>query len=345
MDTQYDVVVVGAGVMGCATAYWLAQEGRSVCLLEQFQIGHGNGSSHGTSRIFRFSYPEARYVEMAMESKGLWNSIEERSGERLLAISGGLDIGQDIEENAKALDACGAPFEFIDGAESSRRFPMISVPAGEPVLYQPDAGIARADRAVATLSADAKAAGAEVREQAKATALDPSNGVVEVVLEQERISARAVVVTAGAWVRKLLGPLGIDVPVRPTRETVAYFRIQETPPTLVEWGDPSVYALPGPGEGLKAGEHIAGPVADPDDARKLDEDSIARLSAWVAERFPTADARSHRAENCFYTNTEDQSFILERHGRVVVGSACSGHGFKFAPLVGRRLAALATEII
>jgi sarcosine oxidase len=102
-----------------------------------------------------------------------------------------------------------------------------------------------------------------------------------------------------------------------------------------------VYCLPSPSEGLKVGEHIAGPLTDPDDMGEPDQKSIDRLSKWVGERWPGAGARPFKAETCLYTNTADQSFILERYDRVVVGSPCSGHGFKFAPLIGRRLAELA----
>jgi sarcosine oxidase len=154
--------------------------------------------------------------------------------------------------------------------------------------------------------------------------------------------AETVVITAGPWSSKVLSPLGIELDVRPTRETVSYFHAPSDGwPTLVEWGDPSLYALASLGQGLKAAEHIAGPTADPDGGGGVNRESVARVSAWVAERFPGADPTPHLSETCFYTNTADESFILDRHDAVVVGSACSGHGFKFAPLIGARLAALA----
>ena len=165
---------------------------------------------------------------------------------------------------------------------------------------------------------------------------------VTVVTTAATYSAARLVVTAGAWVGGLVEPLGLSLPVKPTRETVAYFELDGQPPTLVEWGDPAIYSLPALNGSLKAGEHIAGPPADPDQPGGVNEISLETLREWVAARFPTAAPKEHHAETCFYTNTKDESFILERHGNIVVGSACSGHGFKFAPAVGTRLAALAT---
>ncbi|MDQ4065455.1 MAG: FAD-dependent oxidoreductase, partial [Actinomycetota bacterium] len=150
----------------------------------------------------------------------------------------------------------------------------------------------------------------------------------------------AIVVTAGGWAQKLLARAGIELDVKPTRETVAYFQMAGVPPTYVDWGDPSVYALADPGHGIKVGEHIAGPRTDADEEGAPNLESVERLSAWVTERFPTADPQPWHAETCIYTNTPDEHFVLQRHGSIVVGSPCSGHGFKFAPLIGERLADL-----
>ena len=163
------------------------------------------------------------------------------------------------------------------------------------------------------------------------------------------IAARAVVVTAGAWARRLLAPLGIELPVRETRETVAYFPFpgDEPPPSVIDWGmgPHLVYAL-GAGDGeLKVGLHMAGPLTDPDKEGLPDAETVRFLAEWVERRCPAADPDPIRAETCLYTTTPDERFVLERHGRVVVGSACSGHGFKFAPAIGELLAGLAEEAL
>jgi sarcosine oxidase len=340
---SFDAIVIGAGVAGAATARALARRGSSVAVLEQFAIGHKRGSSHGAARIFRFSYPDPLYVGMAMESLPLWRELEAEVGEELLVTTGGLDIGRGVEKNAQALEACGAPIETMTGAEAMARWPVISVVPDETILFQADGGITRADRCVRALVTSAAAAGAEVMERTKVTEVRPFDDRAEVVATDETLVASVVVVTAGAWARGLLATAGIDLAVTPTRETVAYYKLDEVPPTLVDWGDPAVYALWSPGLGLKAGEHIAGPEADPDEDGEPDQSSIDRVSKWVASRFPTAEPTPHFTETCFYTNTADEHFVIERHGPIVVGSACSGHGFKFGPLTGKRVADLATS--
>jgi sarcosine oxidase len=174
--------------------------------------------------------------------------------------------------------------------------------------------------------------------------LEPHDDHVRVVTEAGVLQADAAVVTAGAWVAGLVAPLGIEVEVRPTRETTAFFAVEGAVPTFCEWGDPTVYALPSPDDGLKVGEHIAGPTTDPEKEGSVNHISLEKLREWVAARFPTAAATEHHSETCLYTNTPDEHFILERHNRVIVGSPCSGHGFKFAPLIGERLASLASEV-
>jgi sarcosine oxidase len=339
-----DVVVIGAGVMGASTALALARQNTDVILLEQFTVGHTRGSSHGQSRIFRLSYPDAMYVEMAVESLTMWREYERVLGATFITTTGGLDAGDGIEANAIALAECGVDFEIVEARQVQERFPFLAPPPDTRLLFQKEGGIAHADIAVNAFVRGARDQGARVIEETRVDAIEPGASSVTLRIGEESIEAGRVVVTAGAWARGLLAPAGIELPVSPTRETVAYFQMAgPLPPTLVEWGDPAVYCLPSPGEGLKVGEHIAGPLTDPDDAGEPDQKSVDRLSQWVAERWPGAGTRPVKAETCLYTNTADQSFILERHGQVVVGSPCSGHGFKFAPLIGRRLADLAIK--
>ena len=340
------VVVVGAGVMGCATARALVRRGLRVTLVEQFHVGHNRGSSHGSSRIFRFSYPDARYVAMAMLSLPLWRELEREVDEPLMQTTGGLDRGPELADNVEALRSCGAPLELVDVAQARVRWPQLELPGEGVVLYQPDAGIALADRAVKAFARSFDAAGGVTREGVAAVSIEPSARGVHVDTSAGGFDVDAVVVTAGAWVNELLEPLGLDLPVRPTRETVAYFEYDGPPfPTLVEWGEPPVYALLAPGYGLKAGEHEAGPTTDPDAQGIVNEGSVERLTRWVGDRFPGASPKPVYSETCLYTNTPDDHFILKRVGRIVVGSPCSGHGFKFAPLIGEQLADLAEEAL
>ncbi len=322
---EHEVAVLGAGVMGLAAARALARAGRDVVVLEQFTVGHDRGSSHGTSRIVRLSYPEARWVRLAQESYPLWRELEAECGQALLELHGTLDLG-DWEPNRDALAACGEPFEVLDATEIRRRFGIET--DGGPGLFQPEGGIARADSALAALCDSALAAGAELREGVR-------------VEDVEDVSARAVVVTAGAWAPRLAG-----VDATPTRETASYFPLDEPVPSVIDTTvDPHHgYALVAPGAGLKAGLHQSGPDVDPDEPGEPDAATAERTAEWVRRRFPGA-GELVRSETCLYTTRAGDEFLLVRRGRIVVGSPCSGHGFKFAPAVGARLAALAVEAL
>jgi monomeric sarcosine oxidase len=337
----FDVAVIGVGVMGAAAGRALAQSGNRVAMLERFEIGHKRGSSHGSARIFRLSYHDPQYVAMAQEALPLWRELEAEADEPLLKRTGGIDVGDVVPQHAAALSSCGVGFELLEGAEVNKRFAGLTLAAGEQALLQLDSGVIAADRAWRALVSGAVAAGAELHEHTEVTEVIPEGDHVELVTGGGRIHAGTVLVTAGGWARDLLASLDIELDVVPTRETVAYFRTKIEPvPVLVAWSRPAFYALPSVGLGIKAGEHIAGPKAHPDDDGGPDAASLDRLARGVVERFAHADPRPHRVETCFYTNTADARFVLERHGAVVVGSPCSGHGFKFAPLIGRLLAEL-----
>ena len=356
MRRDADIVVVGAGIVGVATARALADSLRSVVLLEQYELGHTRGSSHGTSRIYRLNYGDERFVRLAQAAGDAWRALEEERGEQLLQRVGVLDLGPAAPATARALAACGVPYETLSAEQVAARWPLRLSP-GETGVYQRDGGFLYADRAHAALLASAVDGGVDVRERSPVLALELGRGAVHVSVDGEELVAGAVVVTAGAWAPRLLATVGVELPVVPTRETVVYVDLPgaETLPPVIDYGGipargeggvarpgNSTYSLAAPGRGLKAGLHHAGPVTDPDEGGEADESVAEWVAGWAASRYLDAGA-TQAAETCIYTNTADETFVLERHGRVVVGSACSGHGFKFGPVVGRTLAALARE--
>ena len=314
--------------MGLATARALSRAGRDVVVYEQFEPGHARGSSHGRSRIFRLAYSEAEWVRLAQEALAGWRELEAQTGEPLLHLDGLVEIVADLRESsAAALEACGVAWERLDRDAVDRRF-RLRVPAGSFGVLQPEAGIVRADRALAVF-----ARGIDVRYGAHVASLAD-------------LDAACVVVTAGAWVNDLIRP---PIPVRVTRETVCYFRPADSRPmpAFVSFGPRTggicFYALSDPVHGIKAAAHHTGPEVDPHEAGKPDAALVDAITAWVAEHVLLADPRPVETQTCLYTTTADERFILERRGSVVVGSACSGHGFKFAPAIGARLAALAMQ--
>jgi sarcosine oxidase len=267
--------------------------------------------------MFRLSYPEAHYVALAREALPLWRELERASGQELLRTTGGLDLGVELP-HAAALDEHGLPYELLDAAQLERRFGVRA--AGG--IYQSEGGVLHAERCQRAFLA---AANFTVHER---TRLD----------DLEAVDADVVVVTAGSWVNRF----GFDLPVRVTRETVAYLDLGRETPTIIDWAPQVIaYALTAPGPLLKFGFHHAGHETDPELEEGPNDDLVARELRWVAELFAIGDPQPVRTESCLYTTTPDESFVLERRGRVVIGSPCSGHGFKFAPAIGERLAELA----
>lgn len=330
---QAEVAVVGAGIMGSATAYALARQGRDVLLLEQFHIGHQHGSSHGRSRIVRLAYPEVEFIELAREAFAGWRDLEHESGQELLELKGLLELVESSKQSTRdALAAAGADYELLDAAEARSRWP-VGVPDGWTALFQPEAGIVRADLAHRAFVDGALAHGARLEEDTRVASLD-------------ELDAKVVVVTAGPWIRNFFP----DLPVRTTRETVAYFRREGEPLPVVARLDPDtrghlIYSLHDPLHGLKAGVHHAGATAGPDEQGDADPEVVERVAEWIARTYSDADPDPVAVETCMYTTAADERFILERRGKVVIGSPCSGHGFKFAPTIGRRLAAMAADIL
>ena len=204
-----------------------------------------------------------------------------------------------------------------------------------PLVFSSDAGISLAAEARLAFESSARAAGAEIREHTRIESLDD-------------VDADVVVVTAGGWAPKLLAEAGIELPATATRESTAYFALpdERVVPSVIDELDVqegrSFYALEAPGVGLKAGLHQSGAPTDPDDTAEPDPHLIEIVSAWVARRFPFVVPEPVKTETCIYTTTSDDRFLLERHGRIVVASACSGHGFKFA--IGRSRARLVASL-
>ena len=339
-----EVVVVGAGAMGSATAWWLARRGHDVVLLEQFDRGHDRGSSHGATRIFRFAYPDPTYVRMAQAALPLWRELEAESGRTLLEITGAVDHGDpaSVEATAAALAECAAAHELLSVDEAERRWPHMRFEG--QVLFHPDGGRCLADAAVAALQDRAAAHGAEARYGVPAHIEAHDDGVT-VHAGDETWSAPVAVVTAGPWLAKLLGDAVDLPPLVVPREQIQHFRPRTDAsgwPSFIHHRRPWAYGLHSAAEGMKVAEHHVGAGADPDTVGTPSDEVAGRMAAYVERWFPGLDPEPVHLATCLYTTTPTEAFVLERHGPLVIGSTCSGHGFKFTPLIGRLLADRAT---
>lgn len=347
------IAVVGAGLMGAATAWQLARQGHEVTLIEAYDIGHKHGSSHGSSRIFRRAYADPFYVGLTGQAYEQWRELEHNASTSLLRTTGGLDLGEgrDPDQLAVVLRSAEVPYELLGAEAASERWPHIRFEG--PALYHPGAGVVDADATVAACVRRAAEHGADVITGVRVTGIDVLGDTKALVHTDDgrRLAADAVVVAAGAW----LPGLGLPVPLPPLRVTqqqVFHFRQRDPSvawPILVSKDETmQVFGLPSGGDGgplpaVKVAEHDRGtPTTARGRSGIVDPESRARISCFVRDRLPGLDPDPVAEATCLYTTTPDDGFVLDRHGPLVIVSPCSGHGAKFTPLIGAMAAGLAT---
>lgn len=345
-------VVVGAGLMGAATAWQLARRGHQVTLIEAYDLGHRHGSSHGSSRIFRRAYADPFYVRLTGRAHELWRELEDDTSTPLLRTTGGLDTGDgyDPREMAALLGAAGVPYELLGPEAAAERWPYIRFT--DPVLHHPDAGVIDADRTVEACVRRAVELGATVVTGTRVSGIDVQ-GDAKVLLRTDaghEFVADTAVIAAGAWLPGLGVPVALP-PLRVTQQQVFHFRQRDPAdrwPTLVWDGELQLYGLPsgtdgGPFPAVKVAEHDRGtPTTAETRTGVADAASRSRVSGFVRDRLPGLAPDPVAEATCLYTGTPDEDFVLDRRGPLVIVSPCSGHGAKFTPLVGALAADLAT---
>ena len=346
-EAEVDVLVIGGGVVGAAAALEAATRGARVALLERDPLGTARGASQGSARIYLpAAYPDEEYLEMGVRAVERWREIEARTGEQLLFPTGVLSAGRFAERQLSVLGAAGVEAKLLEPTEAERRF-GVRAGEGRPVLHQPDAGVIRADRALAALLRLAREAGAELYGEHAVDLVEAAGGEVVVRAGPVAWRAQAAIVAAGPWSGPLLARAGIEVPLAVSSQTVAYFELGSStsaPPPVVDYDGDEPFALWERAGRLKAALHARGPLTDPDGpGRRPSPEVIDRLAAWVGATFPRLAVAMSAAESCLYTNTPDERFVLERRGPIVVAAACNGQGFQLAPESGRRVAELALD--
>ena len=357
---RFDAVVIGLGATGSAALSALARRGLQVLGLERFAPGHDRGSSHGGTRIIRLGYFEhPSYVPLLRRTYALWRELEVASKRKLMHITGIVEIGPPEGEVVAGTLAASRehqlPHEVLDAAAVMRRFPAFRIPSDNIGVFQPNGGFLEVEPAIEAQLAVARAAGAEVRSGATVQAVETRGEGVQVVTSRGPIDAGTAIVAAGPWVKTLLPDL--PVPLRVTRQVMtwftprdpALFTADQFPVFLLESRHGVHYGFPPHGgAGVKiAKHHHADQAVDAETVdRTVGPADEALIRPALAEHIPAANGALTRAKTCLYTVTPDGHFILDRMPgapSIIVASPCSGHGFKFAPVVGEILADLATS--
>jgi sarcosine oxidase len=356
----HDIVVVGLGVMGSAALHALARRGQRVLGIERFAPGHDRGSSHGVTRLIRLGYFEhPSYVPLLRRAYELWRALEQTSGRKLLHVTGIAEIGPPdgvlVQGTLASARLHSLPHEVLAAHDLMRRYPAFRLPPHYVGVVQPDGGFLETAPSIDAFLALAKMAGAEIRTGECVRAIEPHAGGVRIVSERGIVEADAAIVAAGPWTKSLLPD--IPAPLRVTRQVMGWFSPTEPelvapgrfPAFLLESVHGIHYGFPPFGDATVkvAKHHHRDETVDADTYDRAVSAADERLiRAAIAAHVPAANGPLVAAQTCLYTMMPDGDFLIDRLPgcpQVIVASPCSGHGFKFAPVIGEILADLAID--
>ncbi len=348
---SFDIVIIGAGVMGAAAACEVAGRGARVALIDQARLPNPRAASTDHSKVFRFAYPDTLYAGLAVEALAGWQAIEQEMGAHLLTPTGLLLMGKAESrlesETAAALRALGLEAEMMTSAETAARFPQFNPAAFAHAVLDPSGAITHAERAVTTLIALARRRGVTVIESARVTDIESAAGAKVSILTEtgEALECRRALVASGPWTRRLLPLLANHLLT--TRQEVVYFEPRAAHeafavgrlPIFIDFGS-GFYGFPiHHANAIKIGNHHRGLAVEMDEEPVVGEAFIARCRDFFAEFIPgLADAEVRETRVCVYNNTPDEDFIVDWHTEIenlLLATGFSGHGFKFGPVIGR----------
>ncbi|MBE7246644.1 MAG: N-methyl-L-tryptophan oxidase [Actinomycetospora chiangmaiensis] len=345
--------------MGSAALHALARRGVRALGIERFEPGHDRGSSHGESRAIRLSYAEhPSYVPLLRRAYEGWRALEAECGDTLLTVTGIPEAGRPgsplVEGSLLASREHGIPHEVLDAAAIGRRFPAFRLPEDWTGLFQPDGGFLRPERAIAAFVDGARAGGAQVWTGTRVAAIRPRPGAVTLDTDRGPVEAGRVVVATGPWIGAFAPELAPHLTL--TRQVLGWFAPPDPaavapehfPVFALDAAEDTWYGFPDfCGTGVKAASHRMGRVlAQADELRQDGDDGDAAQIRAGLRVVPGADGPLTRLRTCLYTRAPDEFFVIDRAAadpRIVLASPCSGHGFKFASVIGDILADLALE--
>ena len=357
----YDVAIAGLGGIGSAVAAQCAARGASVIGLEQFGPAHDRGASHGKSRMIRQAYFEdAAYVPLVLRSYELWRQLERQTSAELLRLTGVLSVGEESSEiisgTKHSAGVHGLRLETLGQRELQERYSTLRLLPDEVGLFEPDGGVLDPERAIRAHLQVAQEAGAKLRFQVLMRGWEAAAGSVRIRLgDDTEVSARKLILSLGPWFKETMDALG--APLRIQRNVQAWFwprlasyNVEQFPAFLLDRaGLPApLYGFPDFGDGVKAAFHRHGHITTADEVDRevhLDAD-IEPIATAMDEWMPGAASKFREAKPCLYSLTPDGNFVIDRHpehGNVILCGGFSGHGFKFAPVIGEIAAQLALE--
>jgi sarcosine oxidase len=359
MSFDFDVIVVGLGAMGGATVAHLAAKHLRVLGLDRFHPPHDLGSSHGLSRIIREAYFEdPLYVPLVQRAYQLWSELERRSSRKLLLQTGGLMVGPPdgllVSGARRSAEIHQLPHKILSAGDIRRQFPAFEPSKPMSAVWEPRAGVLFPELAIKSQLELAAKQGAALRFNEAILRWEGLRDGVRVYTASGTYTGGRLVISSGAWLSSLASDL--HLPLKVERQVLFWFSPRSNPeiflpticPIYICEYEPRrfFYGFPDLGDGVKIGVHHEGASADPDSLDRTVKASEIDIARGLLERFlPRAAGALRSSAVCMYTNTPDEHFILDVHPKfpqVLIASPCSGHGFKFAPVIGEITASLLT---
>lgn len=357
---SFDTIVLGLGAMGSAAALACVQRGQKVLGLEQFPLVHDQGSSHGHSRIIREAYYEhPAYVPLVQEAFRRWNDMEEQTGQSLLTRSACANIGPPESEIIRGVQQAAGEHrlstETWDAQAIRSNIPAMWVPDDYVAAVEANAGWLKVEECVRGMHRLASMLGATLRGQERVASWKCTPHHVEVVTDRDSYQAGHLIITAGPWAGQMLAELALPLWVMrqqqlwftPPEAQASHYAAPQLPIFIIDTSEGHFYAIPcQAGPGVKIAQHYGAPeLSSPDGInRSFHDQDLVPVRQFLHSYLPTlASATLASSAVCIYTLSPDRHFIIDRHPyheRIALATGFSGHGFKFAPVIGEMLADL-----
>jgi sarcosine oxidase len=347
---EYDHAVIGAGAMGTSVAYYLSVHPGRTLVLERYFENHPFGSSHGLTRILRTAYAEGSvFVPLVLRARTLWKRLGRDTGQEIFrptgVLLGGRAGSSALAEAQKSARSYGLPHELLDGAHAAGQFPAFRFGGDDEALWDPGAGILFPERAIHAFRQGAYRRGVRFRWNSPVVRWkERADGRVLVGTRQREYLANQVVLSVGAWLPSLVPEL--HLPLRVEQQTMYWFLARgpsratyREMPAFVWYGpgDGYFYGTPDVGDGVKIGGSDGQRIRNPARRPRTSSRELRAVQRFLSDRLPGLPARPVQRVRCLYTNTPNKNFLVDVHPEsphVLLVSACSGHGFKFASAVG-----------
>lgn len=355
MKKHYDVIIIGAGAMGVSTGYFAAGKGLRVLMLDAYNPPHTKGSHHGDTRIIRHAYAEGKsYVPMVLRAQQLWEELEAATKNHIFSRTGVLSVGDPsfLTNIQEAATSYCIPIERMTSSEMMKHWSGLRVSEGIEGVFEQGSGVLFADRCILSYKQLALAEGADVVTNCSIDTVDLSNQGCRVSVDGEIIYADHLVVSVGAWLRKMLGRMEVHINLSPRRKVVGWFHSEDHAyddshfpafdfvlPKGTYYGIPSI-----DGSGVKVGRHDGGEIVDPDSCSRdcrVYEPELEGSQSFINRHLPKLSTKVSRSSVCLYAMTEDEHFIIDHlrsHPHVHILGGFSAHGFKFSSVVGEMTA-------